>query len=136
MAHRTSASKTMESGVWQTALARPKLWNLVCVAGLRGRESSWTSGRSRRCLGRGRSLNRGRPPTCESPTLQRLSMRVSHKVLTYIEYSAVSGVFRTIDPPPPSPPSDCVLTPAPKAPKAGGGGTHSPGSKGVGGQHF
>jgi hypothetical protein len=31
-----------------------------------------------------------------------------HKVLTYIEYRAVSGVFRTIDPPP-SPPSECVL---------------------------
>jgi hypothetical protein len=26
---------------------------------------------------------------------------VTHKVLTYIEYRAVSGVFRTIDPPPP-----------------------------------
>jgi hypothetical protein len=37
-----------------------------------------------------------------------------HKVLTYIEYRAVSGVFRTtIDPPPPtpSPPSECVLLP-------------------------
>ncbi len=33
-----------------------------------------------------------------------------HKVLTYIECRAVSGVFRTIDPPP-SPPSECVLPP-------------------------
>ncbi len=31
-----------------------------------------------------------------------------HKVITYIEYRAVPGVFRTIDPPP-SPPSECVL---------------------------
>ncbi len=38
-----------------------------------------------------------------------------HKVLTYIEYRAVSGVFRTIDPPTPSPPSESVLPPAPKA---------------------
>ncbi len=51
-----------------------------------------------------------------------------HKVLTYIEYRAVSGVFRTIDPPTPSPPSECVLPPAPKA-----GDTHSPGGEGVGG---
>jgi hypothetical protein len=29
----------------------------------------------------------------------------NHKVLTYIEYRAVSGVFRTIDPPPPLPPA-------------------------------
>jgi hypothetical protein len=34
-----------------------------------------------------------------------------HKVLTYVEYRAVSGVFQNIDPPPPSPPSDCVLPP-------------------------
>ena len=36
---------------------------------------------------------------------------VQHKVLTYIEYRAVSGVFRNFDPPPPSPPSECVLPP-------------------------
>ncbi len=35
----------------------------------------------------------------------------THKVLTYIEYRAVSGVFRTIEPPTPSPPSECVLPP-------------------------
>jgi hypothetical protein len=34
-----------------------------------------------------------------------------HKVLTYKEYRAVSGVFRTLDPPIPSPPSECVLPP-------------------------
>ncbi len=33
------------------------------------------------------------------------------KELTYIENRAVSGIFRTIDPPPPSPPSECVLPP-------------------------
>jgi hypothetical protein len=31
------------------------------------------------------------------------------KVLTYVEYRAVSGVFQNMDPPPPSPPSECVL---------------------------
>jgi hypothetical protein len=41
-----------------------------------------------------------------------------HKVLTYIEYRAVSGVFRTIDPHPPSPSSECVLPP-----RAGGAHT-------------
>jgi hypothetical protein len=34
-----------------------------------------------------------------------------HKVLTYVEYRAVSGVFQNLDPPPPSPPSECVLPP-------------------------
>ncbi len=34
----------------------------------------------------------------------------SHKVLlTYVEYRAVSDVFQNIDPPLPSPPSECVL---------------------------
>jgi hypothetical protein len=32
-----------------------------------------------------------------------------HKVLTYVEYRTVSGVFQNIDPPSPSPPSECVL---------------------------
>jgi hypothetical protein len=53
-----------------------------------------------------------------------------HKVLTYKEYKAVSGVFRTIDPPPPLHPAS-VSSPAPKA-----GGTHSPGGEGVGGLYF
>ncbi len=39
-----------------------------------------------------------------------------HKVLTYIEYRAVSGVFQTIDPPPHLHPASCP----PPAPKAGG----------------
>ncbi len=34
-----------------------------------------------------------------------------HKVLTYVEYRAVSDVFQNIDPPPPSPPNECVLPP-------------------------
>ncbi len=43
---------------------------------------------------------------------------LKHKVLTYEEYRAVSGVFRTIDPPPPlHPASVSYLPPAP--PKAG-----------------
>jgi hypothetical protein len=47
---------------------------------------------------------------------------VGHKVLTYMEYRAVPGVFRTIDPPPPSPSGECVLPP--------------PGGDGVGDQYF
>jgi hypothetical protein len=43
---------------------------------------------------------------------------ISHKVLTYVEYRAVSRVFQKIDPPPPSPPSECVLPP----PRTKGGG--------------
>ncbi len=36
--------------------------------------------------------------------------RHRHKVHTYVEYRAVSGVFQNIDPPPtPSPLSECVL---------------------------
>ncbi len=55
-----------------------------------------------------------------------------HKVLTYIEYRAVSGVFQTIDPPTPSsPPSECVLPPHQSR-----RGPHSPGGQGVGVQHF
>jgi hypothetical protein len=34
-----------------------------------------------------------------------------HKTLRYVEYRAVSGVFQNIDPPPLSPPSECVLPP-------------------------
>ncbi len=40
-----------------------------------------------------------------------------HKVLTYIEYRAVSSVFRTIDPPPPLHPAS---VPPPPPQKAGG----------------
>jgi hypothetical protein len=52
--------------------------------------------------------------------------RPEHKVLTYLEYRAVSRVFQNIDPPPLSPPSECVLPPAPKvhtrrAVRGGGG---------------
>jgi hypothetical protein len=36
---------------------------------------------------------------------------LAHKVFTYVEYRAVSDVFQNIDPPPPSPPSKCVLPP-------------------------
>jgi hypothetical protein len=49
---------------------------------------------------------------------------MNHKVLTYIDYRAVSGVFRTIGPPPSLHPA---RAPAPKA-----GGTHSPGGEGMG----
>jgi hypothetical protein len=46
--------------------------------------------------------------------------RLMHKVLTYVEYRAVSGVFQNIDPPPPSQPAS----------------VSSPRTKGVGGQYF
>jgi hypothetical protein len=55
-------------------------------------------------------------------------LSLEHKVLTYVEYRAVSGVFQTIpDPPPPSPPSECV----PSRTK-GGGGVHT--RRAVGGE--
>jgi hypothetical protein len=49
----------------------------------------------------------------------------AHKVLTYIEYRAVSGVFRTIDPPPSLHPASVssIL-------QKGGECTHSPGGEG------
>ncbi len=50
-----------------------------------------------------------------------------HKVLTYVEYRAVSGVFINIDPPPPLSLAS-VSSPLTK----GGGGTHSPGGEEVG----
>jgi hypothetical protein len=58
-------------------------------------------------------------------------IRSCHKVLTYIEYRAVSGVFRNIDPLTPSPPGACV-------PPAFGPGarTHSLVGEEVGGQYF
>jgi hypothetical protein len=42
--------------------------------------------------------------------LQQYKLGLHHKVFTYIKYRAVSGVFRTIDTPPPlHPASDIVL---------------------------
>jgi hypothetical protein len=55
-----------------------------------------------------------------------------HKVLTYIEYRAVSGVFRTIDPPPPLHPAS-VSSPRTKR----GGWVHTRlAVRGWGGQYF
>jgi hypothetical protein len=49
-------------------------------------------------------------------TLRELFRKCTHhKVLTFVEYRAVSGVFQNIDPQPSSPPSESVLPPAPKA---------------------
>jgi hypothetical protein len=56
-------------------------------------------------------------------------LQCKHKVLTYVEHRAVSGVFQNIDP--------CthpLSIHAASVPKAGG--THSPGGEGVGGQYF
>jgi hypothetical protein len=49
-----------------------------------------------------------------------------------IEYRAVSGVFQTIDTPPPLHPASV------SSPRTNGGGvhTHTPGGEGVGGQYF
>jgi hypothetical protein len=58
---------------------------------------------------------------------------LKHKVLTHKEYRAVSGVFRTIDPPP-TPLSTQRVCPPPAPPKTGD--THSPGGEGVGRQYF
>jgi hypothetical protein len=52
---------------------------------------------------------------------------VTHKVLTYVEYRAVSGVFQNIDPP--TPLSTQRVLPPHQRP----GGTHSPGGEGGGG---
>ncbi len=49
------------------------------------------------------------------------------KLVTFAEYRAVYGVFQNIDPPPPSPPGECVLPPHQR-----GGGTPSPGGGGWG----
>ncbi len=46
-------------------------------------------------------------------SLQSLN-RHTHKVLTYVEYRVVPGVFRTIDTPPPLHPAS-VSSPPPKA---------------------
>ncbi len=52
-----------------------------------------------------------------------------HKVLTYVEYRAVPDVFQIIAPPP-SPPSECVLSPHQR-------GLHTRRAvRGVGGQYF
>jgi hypothetical protein len=51
---------------------------------------------------------------------QTVYVHYTHKVLTYIEYKAVSGVFRTIDPPP------HPLSPASvSSPRTKGGGVHT-----------
>jgi hypothetical protein len=64
--------------------------------------------------------------------LTLLAVHRPHKVITYIEYRAVSGVFQTIDPPPPSSPSEGVLPPHQRR---GGGGLHTRRAvRGVGGQ--
>ncbi len=49
----------------------------------------------------------GISPACSYPLTYTVDHSY-HKVLTYVEYRAVSGVFQNIDSPPPSPPSECV----------------------------
>jgi hypothetical protein len=54
-----------------------------------------------------------------------------HKVLTHVEYIAVSGVFQNIDPPPPLPLASA------SSPRTKGGGVHTRRAvRGVGGQYF
>ncbi len=57
-------------------------------------------------------------PSVRGSTLDKKCDTLPHKVLTYVEYRAVSGVFQNIDPPPPLHPAS-MSSPAPKA---GGGG--------------
>ncbi len=57
---------------------------------------------------------------------------IKHKVLKYVEYRAVSGVFQNIDPPPPLP----LASVSPTRTKGGGGGVHTAHSPGGGGQYF
>jgi hypothetical protein len=57
-------------------------------------------------------------------------MTRNHKILTYIEYRAVSGVFRTIDPPPPLHPASV------SSPRTKGGGHTLAGRGGGGGGIF
>ncbi len=62
-----------------------------------------------------------RSGTCRPPEFCFPPFPGNHKVLTHIEYRAVSGAFRTIDPPPP------LRTASVSSPrtKGGGGGVHT-----------
>jgi hypothetical protein len=62
------------------------------------------------------------------PTCLHLLFIPQNTYIYTVEYRAVSGVFRTIDPPTPSQPSECVLPPHQRL-----RGKHSPGGDGVGG---
>ncbi len=55
--------------------------------------------------------------------------RATHKVLTDVEYRAVSAVFQNIDPPPPLHPASV------SCPRTKGGGVHTR-REGVEGQYF
>jgi hypothetical protein len=59
-----------------------------------------------------------------------MAMLLVHKVLTYTEYRAVSGVFKTIDPPPPLHPASVSSLRT----KSGGGTLRA--VRGAGGQYF
>ncbi len=74
------------------------------------RWGSWSSARTspRRC--------RWAPPRTwtashdgpSGPVQHKNMLSPSHKLLTYVKYRAVSGVFQYIDPPLPSPPNECA----------------------------
>ena len=51
--------------------------------------------------------------------LYQIKKGYHHKVLTYVEYRAVSGVFQNIDPPPPFHPASV------SSPRTKGGGVHT-----------
>ncbi len=62
---------------------------------------------------------------------------ITKKVLRYVEYRAVSGVFQnTKILPPRRPPLYPASASYPPTTKAGGGGIHSPGGEGGGGSIF
>jgi hypothetical protein len=63
-------------------------------------------------LGAEADLQRLSSTLCEEVSVLNLQqVSADHRVLTYVEYRTVSDVFQNIDPPPPSPPSECVLPP-------------------------
>jgi hypothetical protein len=70
------------------------------------------------------------PPISSLMNIYPLTYR--HKVLTYVEYRAVSRVFKNIDPHPPLHPASV------SSPRTKGGGytSQSPGGDGGGGQYF
>jgi hypothetical protein len=71
-----------------------------------------------------------RTPAAFSSLDLDVGKELNHKVLTYVEYRAVSGVFQNIDPHPPLHPASVY------PPHQRRGITHSPAVRGMGGQYF
>ncbi len=70
----------------------------------------------------------------ENQILLKLVYTREHKVLTYVEYRAVPGVFQDIDP---HPPLHRASVSSPRTKGGGGGGVHTRRAvRGVGGRYF